>query len=191
MSGRFRAILSAVALLALVVPAPSWADPKHFDTDLSGFSEVATGIAAVFSTGSGQLKLRINEKAREISYELTYEFPDASDTTIVGNAFVNQAHLHFGQKSTAGGIVVWLCQGDNVGPAGTPTCPSPSGTVAGVIRPANVLAVAGQGFPSGDEGFDALLEALRAGTVYGNVHTDRFGSGEIRGQLDKPGHSHD
>jgi hypothetical protein len=189
MRGCFRAVLSAVAILTLVAPASSWADPKHFNVPLTGFQEVATGIAAVFSTGSGQLTLKVNEKAQEIAYELTYDFPDAGDTTTVETAFVNQAHLHFGQKSTAGGIVVWLCQGDNVGPVGTPTCPSPFGTVSGVIRPANVLAVTGQGFPAGaDGGFDALLEALRAGAIYGNVHTDRFGSGEIRGQVDK--HSH-
>jgi hypothetical protein len=200
MSGCSRTILSAVALLAVVAPVPSWADPKNFDTQLSGFNEVhaptfnavtlafSGGSGAIFSTGSGQLKLRVNENAREISYELTYDFPDAGETPINGNAFVNQAHLHFGQKHTTGGIAVWLCQGDNAGPAGTPVCPSPSGTVTGIIRPANVLALAGQGFPGGEEGFDALLEALREGTVYGNVHTDRFGPGEIRGQLGKHGH---
>jgi hypothetical protein len=45
------------------------------------------------------------------------------------------------------------------------------------------LATPGQGFPGGEPGFDALLEALRNDAIYGNVHTDKFPSGEIRGQF--------
>jgi len=63
-------------------------------------------------------------------------------------------------------------------------CPSPSGTVAEVIRPAQVIGLALQAFPAGEDGFDALLEAIRADAIYANVHTDKFGTGEIRGQLD-------
>jgi hypothetical protein len=40
-----------------------------------------------------------------------------------------------------------------------------------------------QGFPGGEDGFDALLEALQNDAIYGNVHTDKFPSGEIRGQF--------
>jgi hypothetical protein len=76
---------------------------------------------------------------------------------------------------------------DNPAPAAvaasTPTCPSPSGTVTGSITPAKVLALAGQGFPGGEAGFEALLAALGSGAIYANVHTDRFPPGEIRGQL--------
>ena len=83
---------------------------------------------------------------------------------------------------------MWLCQSTDFPapvsvPASTPTCPSPSGTVNGTITPAKVLALTAQGFPAGEDGFDALLDALRNGAIYGNVHTDRFGSGEIRGHL--------
>ncbi len=203
MSGRFRTILPAFAIVTLVAAAPSWADQKHFDTTLSGFHEVhapsanfATpsfnaGAGAIFSTGDGRLKLQVDERAREIRYELTYEFPDAGATTVVGTQFVNQAHLHFGQKHTTGGITIWLCQSaDSPAPtagAGAPVCPSPSGTVSGVIQPANVIALPNQGLPGGQDGFDAVVEALRSGAIYGNVHTDRFPPGEIRGQFGKNG----
>jgi hypothetical protein len=195
MSRCWRIVLSVAALLPLVVPASAGADErKRFETELSGFGEVhppALGIGAIFSTGGGRLKLRADERAREIRYELTYEFPDAGLTPVVGAQFVNQAHLHFGQKHTTGGITVWLCQSlDNAGPAGTPICPSPSGAVSGIIRPANVLGIAAQGLPGGEAGFDALLDALRNGAIYGNVHTDRFGPGEIRGQLGDHHHDH-
>jgi CHRD domain-containing protein len=188
-----KALMVAVALLPLAVPATGAAadNNRRLRTDLSGFNEVHPpnlGIGAIFSTAGGRLTLKIDKQHREIDYELRYEFPDAGDTPVVGTQFVNQAHLHFGQNHTAGGINVWLCQSvDNPAPAAvaasTPVCPSPFGTVSGTITPAKILALPGQGFPGGDEGFDALLDALRNGAVYGNVHTDRFPPGEIRGQL--------
>jgi hypothetical protein len=167
---------------------------QNVRTDLSGFNEVIglnLGIGAIFSTGNSQLTLKINKQIREIVYELTYAFPDAAATPIVGTQFVNQAHLHFGQKHTTGGINVWLCQSaDNPAPAevaaSTPICPSPSGTVAGSITPAKVLALPSQGFPGipgSQAGFDALLAALGSDAIYANVHTDRFPGGEIRGHV--------
>jgi hypothetical protein len=184
---------ASIALVALVIPVTGSADDnnRRLHIELSGFNEVIgpnLGVGAIFSTGEGRLRLKIDKQDREIAYELTYEFPDAAATPIVGTQFVNQAHLHFGQRHTTGGINVWLCQSaDNPAPAAvaadTPTCPSPSGTVAGTITPAKVLALAAQGFPAGEDGFDALLQALRNDAIYGNVHTDKSPGGEIRGQL--------
>ena len=194
MNGKVSAIVTAVALLTLTVPTSGQADDnRRLTADLSGFNEVHgpnLGVGAIFSTGDGRIKLKIDKHAREIRFELAYDFPDAGSTPIVGSQFVNQAHLHFGQMHTTGGIVVWLCQStDNASPfIDTPTCLSPSGKVTGTIRAQHVLALSGQGFPAGEDGFDALVEALRTGAVYANVHTDRFGPGEIRGQLDDHGH---
>jgi hypothetical protein len=106
-----KTLMVAGALLPLTVPVIDAAENnnRHLRTDLSGFNEVhppTLGIGAIFSTGSGQLTLKIDRQNREIGFELSYEFPDASDTTLVGVQFVNQAHLHFGQKHTAGGINV-------------------------------------------------------------------------------------
>jgi CHRD domain len=193
-----RCLSLTVTLVALMISATGSAeDDRRLRTDLSGFNEVLgpdLGIGALFSTGNGRLTLKIDRKSRQIAYELTYEFPDAAATPIGGTQFVNQAHLHFGQKHTTGGINVWLCQSaDNPAPAAvaasTPACPSPSGTVAGNITPAMVLALTGQGFPGGEAGFDALLAALRSDAIYANVHTDRFPPGEIRGQVGD--HDHD
>jgi len=191
-----RIILATAGLLALIAPATGSAEDNRNDNGrlrikLSGFQEVIPpnlGLGAIFSTGSGRLTLKVAKQNRTIDYELTYSFPDAAATPIVGAQFVNQAHLHFGQKHTTGGITVWLCQSaDTPAPAAvaavTPTCPSPSGTVSGTIAPGQVLALPGQGLPAGQDGFAALLEALQNDAIYGNVHTDKFPSGEIRGQF--------
>lgn len=213
-----RIFVAAAAPIALMVPATGSADDdRRLRTNLSGFNEVispsltpnpaavgsvfAAGAGAVFSTGSGKLELKIDKRNREIDYVLSYDFPDAVFTPSPTNTqFVNQAHLHFGQRRTNGGINVWLCESaDNPAPAAvqdaTPPCPSPSGTVTGTIRPEQILTLAGQGFPGGVDAFDALVEAIAHRAIYANVHTDRFPGGEIRGQLndrhDRHGHDKD
>jgi hypothetical protein len=44
-----------------------------------------------------------------------------------------------------------------------------------------VIGPADQGIDPGE--FDELVRAMRAGVTYANVHTTRFGGGEIRGQI--------
>lgn len=155
-------------------------------TRLSGFNEVhfvggaAPALRGAISTkASGSFKAVIDEAAQTISYELNYKDLESD---------VRQSHIHFGQRGTVGGIVVWLCQTTaNPAPAAaaadTPFCPqdTSAGPVTGTIRPAHVLAQDAQGFGAGE--FDELVRAIRAGATYVNVHTVTFGPGEIRGQL--------
>jgi hypothetical protein len=80
-----RTIVAAAGLLTLIAPATGSAHDDTNDarlrTDLSGFSEVIPpnlGLGAIFSTGSGRLKLKIDKQNRSIDYEPTYSFPDAA-----------------------------------------------------------------------------------------------------------------
>jgi hypothetical protein len=49
------------------------------------------------------------------------------------------------------------------------------------ITAADVVGPGGQGIAAGE--FAEILNALRAGVAYANVHTAAFGGGEIRGQI--------
>jgi hypothetical protein len=137
---------------------------------------------AIFSDAKGKFRAFIDKGNDRILYELDYSGL-GSDVT--------QAHIHFGQKHTVGGIVVWLCQtAGTPAPAAvaalTPVCPqdtSVSGTVRGTITPAQVLAQTAQGINAGD--FDAVVRAIRNNAAYANVHTQTFGPGEIRGQIEE------
>lgn len=140
-----------------------------FSARLSGFNEVPLTI---LSPGSGSFQLNIDRAASMISYTLTYaDIPTA----------VTQAHIHFGKKHTAGGIIAFLCSNLANPPAGTPPCPQQGGTVSGTIAAGQVVGQEAQNIPAGD--FNALVSAIVSGTGYVNVHTTRFPAGEIRGQL--------
>jgi hypothetical protein len=196
---RFPSALALIAAGSLTAVAPSLAgddDDRHgrrFATELSGFNEVhfAAGDptvtpvvppalrGAIFTPASGKFRAKLDDD--RIAYELQYE-------NLVGD--VTQAHIHFGQNHTVGGIVVWLCQTSGTQApeavrAVTPVCPA-QGSVTGTIQPFQVLAQGAQGFPAGN--LEALLSALRAGAAYANVHSTTFGPGEIRGQIERSQH---
>ena len=105
---------------------------------------------------------------------------------------VIMAHIHCGRPGQNGPIRMWLSP--VIGPTGAPG-PTGSGPHNGVLasgtfNPSGVIC------PAANVGTDmALLEAIRAGLTYVNVHTNDgvaptntgpgdFPGGEIRGQID-------
>ena len=194
-------IFSVFLVLALIlgpVPSALAADrhgPNRVEAELSGYNEVhfiagnptttppqLPALRGAISTkASGKFEATIDDKSDTIQYTLRYD--DLEGT-------VTQAHIHFGQRHTVGGIVVWLCQTAAV-PAppsvnqSTPTCPT-SGAVSGTITPAQVLEAVGQGIAAGE--FDEVVAAIRAGRAYANVHSSLFAPGEIRGQIHDDNH---
>jgi hypothetical protein len=144
--------------------------------ELSSFEEVPS----LSTPGVGTFDARI--RGQEIHYRLTFEGLESN---------VLQAHIHFEQATQNGDIVVFLCSNLGNGPAGTQMCPlnARSGTVTGVIRPADVLGnAAARGLGAGE--FDELVRAIRAGATYVNVHSQTRPGGEIRGQLEDDAHQH-
>ena len=156
---------------------PASAQTVH--ATLSGYHEVP----AVASPAGGSFTAKIDEGAGTVFWELTY---GGLQTT----AFMS--HIHVGQRGANGGISVWLCGTPNVQPnqnipAGVPVCPAQGGTVNGSFGANAVIGPAGQLI--GATQLQKLIDAMRAGVTYVNVHTSTpsggVPSGEIRGQIRK------
>lgn len=137
---------------------------------LSGLNEDPLVLS---TTGTGQLRLKVDDTKQEISYRLSYSALEGP---------VTAAHLHFGGAAQSGGIIFFLCGG---GPTATPPCPAAPATISGTLKAADVIGPGGQGIAAGE--FAEATRAIKAGKVYVNVHSQKYPAGEIRGQL---GHNH-
>jgi hypothetical protein len=137
---------------------------------LTGYQEATPAGNA--SDGSGTFEATIDEDANPptISYTLTY-------VGLSGPALFS--HIHFGNRYDSGGIAAFLCGGGSKQPC--PAGTTSEATVTGTITPADVIGPTAQGIGAGD--FQKLVDAMRAGVTYVNVHTPKFPAGEIRGQI--------
>jgi hypothetical protein len=145
------------------------AEAENRTIRLNGFDEVPV----VITDATGELRVRIDEGNQTIHYTLIYE-------RIEGGP-VRQAHIHLGQVHTTGQIVLFLCTNLGNAPAppapATPACPiGPDGTVTGVLTPASVIAQPTQGVNT----LQDVIQAMRKGVAYANVHTTVSPMGEIR-----------
>jgi hypothetical protein len=170
------------------IRAPLYAMPPHagqsdfnFNTHLTGDEETPPNT----SPAQGQAVLRVSDDGLSVDFQLIASNIDN----------VTQAHIHCGPPGVAGPIRVWLFP--NIGATGVALPPGGGrhdGVLAsGTFHPAGIICPALAGNPS-----MPVLDAIRAGLAYVNVHTNDgvapinsgpgdFPAGEIRGQLDRPG----
>ena len=164
MMRRLRFAVFVVLVVVLALPGatvPAAPDPT-VRAKLSGFEETPLTLS---SPASGRFRAKIREN--KIEFELSYEgLPTA----------ILFAHIHLGRPAITGGVSAFLCGG-----GGKPPCPQ-SGTVTGTIIPSDVIGPAAQGIAPGE--FGKLVQAIRAGATYANVHTTQFPGGEIRGLIE-------
>lgn len=148
----------------LMIPVFSMADNRadgNFGTHMTGAEETPPKP----SLAQGQLVLRLDADGTALIYKL-----------LVANIEdVTQAHIHLGAPGVAGPPIAWLY------PAAPPAqlIPGPFNGVLseGLISDANLVG------PLAGQGVAALVETIRAGNAYANVHTSAYPPGEIRGQL--------
>lgn len=149
-------------------------------TLLRGRTEVPPRV----TDAEGRLSLKLEKDGQTVSYVL--EVKDIRNVT--------QAHIHIGPADGTGPIIVWLFP--NSRPTAT-VVPSGGGpvefTYQGTFTAADFRA------PFAGQPLSVLLDAIKAGNAYGNVHTNDgldgpdtgagdFPGGEIRGQLRLHGH---
>jgi CHRD domain-containing protein len=176
-----RSHIFTVAIAGLFLTAASPQHQTRLHANLIGFHEVPANS----TVASGDFTAEISSDETTIHYKLTYSGLEGT---------VTQAHIHFGQRFVAAGISLWLCQvppGTN-DPAGlAPACPQeaiPNNPVEGDLTFHNLVGPAGQGIDGTPdtrtpEEFAEIIKAIRAGLTYANVHSSKFPSGEIRGQI--------
>ena len=136
---------------------------QNFTAHLSGDQEVPANS----SLAQGQAIFQLSKDGTELSYKL-----------IVANLDnVRMAHIHIAPAGSNGGVVVWLY------PSAPPMMLIPGATngilAQGVITQANMVGTG----PNLGLTFGGLIEKIKAGNAYVNVHTAQFGPGEIRGQI--------
>jgi CHRD domain len=173
---RWTMLASATLATSCFMLLPDQTNAAEFSAKFSGFQEIgalgAGETGAIFSQGTGRLRLDLDKKARTLTFNLTYTGLSAP---------VTQSHIHLGKIHVAGGIMVFFCSNLANPPPGTQPCPGNGGTVTGTITAGNVIGPTPQNVTPGN--FDALVAALESDTAYGNIHTTAFPSGEIRGQI--------
>jgi hypothetical protein len=175
-----RRLVTSVAAIAVVSASAIVLSQgfKNISEFLTGYEETPS---AVSTTGNGTFSARISDDESRIDWQLSYADLEGA---------VQQAHIHFGQKSVTGPISVFLCTNLGNGPAGTQPCPAPPATISGTITAADVTNLANErGISAGE--LDELIAAIRVGATYANVHSTRWPGGEIRSQLTgDSGHNH-
>lgn len=177
---------AAASALTLVALAAVAGDRDHPRSDRS-FRVSATLIAAeevpaISSAGArGLFEATIDPSNQTISYELSYEGLEAAPV---------QAHIHIGQRRVNGGISLFLCGNPPAVPPAPipapPACPASPATITGTLTPANIAGPVGQGIESTTgttNAFAEIVDLMLDGLTYANVHSAKFPSGEIRGQL--------
>ncbi|MCH8192707.1 MAG: CHRD domain-containing protein, partial [Planctomycetes bacterium] len=127
-----------------------------------------TGTAAgTDSSATGMAVFQPNADGTAISYVLS----------VTGLENATMAHIHVSDEPGAnGGVAVWLY------PAGPPPTLIP-GSFTGVLGEGEITADSLAGSLAG-ESLDALIQAIQENRAYVNIHTEQFGGGEIRGQIE-------
>jgi len=168
------AAVLAICMAALVVAVNADEESRSkLRATLKGFNE--TPANSTPAAGS----FRATVSGDSITFELTY-------SGLVADSLF--AHIHLGQKNVAGSVMIFFC--DNSNPSHSPrTCPARSGTVTGTVTATDFIGPNGQGIAPGE--FSNVLEAIRSGVTYVNVHSTKFPTGEIRGQVRVTGEDDD
>ncbi len=135
------------------------ATPQNFAAPLSG-DEV---VPPVDTDAQGLAKLKLNKAGDELSFKLNV----ANIENVIG------AHIHKAPAGENGGIVVFLFGDPFTDPV----------TLNGTLAEGTITASDVSGPIAGD--FDALIEAMKKGNTYVQVHTEANVPGEIRGQVDR------
>jgi hypothetical protein len=154
-------ILLLIASLLLAMPAAGDGHQRNFRAQLSGAEEVPP----IETRATGQAVFQVSPDGEELAYRL-----------IVANIEnVTQAHIHLAPAGVNGPVVAWLY------PKAPPAQPIP-GRSNGVLA-TGTLTLGNLVGPLAGGTISDLIDEMRQGNTYVNVHTSQFPPGEVRGQI--------
>jgi hypothetical protein len=161
--------------------------PENHRTHLTGDEEVFSGSPSpADSNAQGQAIFQISPDGTSVDYRLI-----ASN---IEN--VTQAHIHCAPAGANGPVVMWLYPSPSETVARPPGSGRQNGVLAaGTFTAAHVIVRPSGPCPGGVANLETLLNRIREGNAYVNVHTSDgvppdnqgpgdFPGGEIRGQIE-------
>jgi hypothetical protein len=155
-------VLASIGLLAsAVLAAPQ---VRNFAAPLDSGQE----IPPVDSEATGVAHFTLDRDGDALAYRLN----------VANIEDVTMAHIHVGTRGVNGPVVVWLYP--DAPPAQLIEGRTQGTLAAGVVTGDDLVG------PLAGQDLDALIELIRAGEAYVNVHTLEHPAGEIRGQIDVP-----
>jgi hypothetical protein len=162
--------IALIAAVSLGTASPAVAMEKVFSAKLSGDVETSkTGSKAI---GTARIVVDTEKKTVDMTMDFTgLKIADLSDGLVARP--MGPIHLH---NYLPGGEVVLVL-------------PTPFGAGYADTAGGFKVTMKGYSYAAGAEllkstlSFDDFLKAMASGTVVLNVHTDKFGSGEISGQV--------
>jgi hypothetical protein len=168
-------VLGIAALSASVGAASAHDNNRHRQEVWQAFLFGENETPSISTPATGRFSAVIDEESSTINFRFSYR-------DLVGGDILF-AHIHLGQRHTMGGVMVFLCGG-----GGKPACPPAPAEIKGTITPADVVGPVGQGInpATGNDAqaeFAKVLDGIRSGASYANIHTTKFPAGEMRGQL--------
>lgn len=152
-----------------IVSSASVEQRRNYRARLTGDQEVAT--VPVVTDAIGHALLHLNKDGTRL--EVTVMVNNIPD--VIG------AHIHLAAAGANGPIVASFVPDTEAflsgGPFISPSIPAQGVFVRGSITEADLLG------PLAGQRLEALVDAMRNGTTYVNVHSTEFRPGEIRGQI--------
>jgi CHRD domain len=155
---RLVTVLGFMLLFAFVTSAQG----TKFEAKLSGKNQTPV----VDTPAHGEATFRLSGGGKGLSYRLS--------VTDIAN--VSMAHIHLGPAGQEGPVVAWLYPSK-------PPAVVKKGKFTGVLRWGTLTAADLVG-PLQGKTISDLVDQIKAGTAYVNVHTEKYPGGEIRGQIE-------
>ena len=150
-------LLLFVILATMLSVSVGFAAEKSFKAKLTGNEQVPS----IKTKAKGEAKFKLSSDGKTLSY--TVKVKDILNTTA--------AHIHRGMKGNNGPPVANLFTG-----------PKKEGKFSGDLAMGTLTASDLSGDLMG-KSLDDLVQIIKAGDAYVNVHTDANPDGEIRGQI--------